>query len=209
LDKIELLGLSDYRVLMIVATRDKMVRSRVVTLDQFVSQDELNSIRNYLNQNFSGWLLSDIATTLQVRLEQASAAYDAILKKLNLLYEKGLLHIPISPEVHMEGAFNLLGIDLHLTREKMREMFRALEEKKRIWQLLDRFLEQPQGEVGVQVGLGEAHPGMRELSLIGVSVVLPNGIAAKVAVLGPMRMNYERVISAVLHVGQAFQSITV
>jgi heat-inducible transcriptional repressor len=48
---------------------------------------------------------------------------------------------------------------------------------------------------------------MRELSLIGVTVALPGGLSAKIAVLGPMRMNYERVISAVLHMGQAFQSV--
>ncbi len=45
----------------------------------------------------------------------------------------------------MEGASNLFGLDLHLTREKMRELLRALEEKKRLMELLDRFLEQPPG----------------------------------------------------------------
>jgi heat-inducible transcriptional repressor len=87
----------------------------------------------------------------------------------------------------------------------MREMFHALEEKKRILQLLDRFLEQPSGEIGVQVGLSEMHPSLRELSLIGISVTLPSGLSAKIAVLGPIRMNYEKAMSAVLHVGQAFQ----
>jgi heat-inducible transcriptional repressor len=49
---------------------------------------------------------------------------------------------------------------------------------------------------------------MNQLSLIGVAVSLPGGAAAKVAVLGPMRMNYERVMSAVYHVGQALQDST-
>jgi len=100
-----------------------------------------------------------------------------------------------------------VGLELHLTREKLRELFRALEEKKRILQLLDRFLEQPSGELGVQVGLGEVHPSMTVLSLIGVTVVLPGGVSAKIAVLGPMRMNYGRVMSAVLQVGNAFRGL--
>jgi len=106
----------------------------------------------------------------------------------------------------MEGASNLFVVDLHLTKEKMRELFRALEEKKRILELLDRFLEQPAGAIGVHVGLEEMHPSMRQLSLIGLPVMLPNGMSAVIAVLGPMRMNYSRVISAVKYVGQAFQS---
>ena len=207
LDQVDLLALSDNRVLMIVVTRDQMVHNRVVPLHEAIPQEELYSIRNYLNHNFSGWMLSEVQVELEKRLEQESAAYDAVLKQLNVLYEKGLLDIAGGPEIHMVGASNLVGLDLHLTREKMRELFQALEQKKKILVLLDRFLEQPQGEVGVQVGLSDVHPSMGELSLIGISVNLPNGLSGKIAVLGPMRMNYERTISAVLHVGQAFQSV--
>ncbi len=102
-----------------------------------------------------------------------------------------------------------MGLDLHLTREKLRELFHTLEEKKRILQLLDRFLEQPAGELGVQVGLADVHPSMRELSLIGISITLAGGLSAKIAVLGPMRMNYGKAMSAVYHVGQAFGSLLV
>jgi heat-inducible transcriptional repressor len=142
---------------------------------------------------------------LAQRLHHASATYDAILRKLTVLYAKGLLDLPAEPEVHMEGASNLVGLDLHLTKEKMRELFRTLEEKKRVLELLDRFLENPAGEIGVHVGLGEMHPSMGELSLIGLPVMLASGIPAVIAVLGPMRMNYVRVMSAVQHVGQAFR----
>src|SRR4029077_12010156 len=127
---------------------------------------------------------------LKRRFEQQSAAYDALLKKLTLLYSKGLLDIELAPELHMEGTSNLVGLDLHLTREKLRELFQTLEEKKRILQLLDRFLEQTGGELAVQVGLADAHPSFSELSLIGVSIPLGGGVYAKIVPLGPMRMNY-------------------
>jgi len=71
---------------------------------------------------------------------------------------------------------------------------------------VDRFLEQPAGEVGVHVGLGETHPAMRELSLIGVPVELAGGMSAVIAVLGPMRMNYGRAMSVVQQLGQTFSS---
>jgi heat-inducible transcriptional repressor len=207
LDQIELLKLADRRVLMIVITRDRTVRNKIVTLDEEVSQDELSSIRNYVNRNFSGWVLTDARRELEQRLAEESALYDEILRRLQVLYGMGLLEIDVSPELHMEGASYLVGLDLHLTREKMRELFRALEEKKRILDLLDRFLEQPSGELGVQVGLAAAHPSMSHLSLIGLSVTLPGGLSAKIAVLGPLRMDYSRVISAVLNVGNTFRAL--
>src|SRR3974390_1705750 len=121
LDQIELLSLGDRRVLMIVVTKDRTVRQRVVSLDERVAQEELESIRNYVNHSFSGWIISEVQAELNRRLEQESAAYDAILRKLTLLNDKGLLDIGLAPEIHLEGASNLVGLDLHLTRERMRE----------------------------------------------------------------------------------------
>jgi len=206
LDQVDLLLLTEGRVLMIVATRDRMVHNRVVTMADPVSTEELQEIRNYINRNFAGWLLDDILRELEGRLSQERAAYDRILQRLHLLYDQGILDLNVSPEIHVEGASNLIGLDLHLTREKMRELFRALEQKKKVLYLLERFLAEPQGEVAVRIGLADAHPSMSELAIIGVSVNLPGGAAGKFAVVGPMRMDYERVISAVNHVAQAFQS---
>ena len=206
LDQVELVSLSERRVLMVVVTRDHQVRNRVVTLEEALSTDELATIRNYINRNFSGWSLENVRRELAQRLNRAEATYDAVLQKLTMLYSKGLLDIALDPpEVRMDGASNLVVLDLHLTKEKMRELFRALEEKKRVLELLDRFLEQPAGEVGVHVGLAGIHPSMRELSLIGLPVCMEDGISAVIAVLGPIRMNYARVISTVQHVGQAFR----
>ncbi|MBV9612792.1 MAG: heat-inducible transcription repressor HrcA [Acidobacteriaceae bacterium] len=208
LDQVELIGLPDGRILMVVATRDRMVRNKVISLADHISQEELISIRNYINYNFGGWLLHDIHRELKRRLELESAAYDTILKRVSLFYSNGLLDLGLMPEVHFEGAGYLIGLDLHLTRERMRELFRALEEKKRVLQLLERFLEQRDGELSIQIGLADIHPSMKELSLIGVRLGLPNGLEATVAVLGPMRMNYSRAVSAVMHVGQALKTAT-
>jgi len=206
LEQVELLGLPDRRILMVVITRDRMVRNKVIQIEDNVTQDELISIRNYINFNFGGWMLPKIHLELKRRLELESAAYDAILRRVNVLYSNGLLDLGAMPEVHFDGAENLIGLDVHLTRERARELFRALEEKKRILHLLERFLESREGEPAIQVGLAEVHPSMSELSLIGVRFTLENGLSAHLAVLGPMRMNYNRALSAVLHVGQAMKS---
>jgi heat-inducible transcriptional repressor len=207
LDQIELLALSEGRVLMILVTRDRMVRNKVVMLGEPVTQDELTSIRNFVNRNFSGWTLREARLELLRRMEMERAAYDAVMRKLSTLYQKGLLESESAPEVHMEGVSNLVGIDLHLTKEKMRDLLRALEEKQRLVELLDHFLQEMPGGVQVRVGLEEAHPAMKELALIGVTLALPSGLTAKIAVLGPMRMQYEKVMGAVLHIGREFSDV--
>jgi heat-inducible transcriptional repressor len=166
----------------------------------------LASIRNYVNRNFTGWQLGAARRELLRRMAEERSLYEAAERKLQLLYQKGLLDIDTVPEVHMEGASNLLGLDLHLTREKLRELLRALEEKKRLIELLDRFLEQPNGELQVHLGLEQVHPAMKDLALIGMTVRMASGLPAKVAVLGPMRMQYERVMAAVVETSRALES---
>ena len=206
LDQIQLVPLSDRRVLMVLVTRDHMVRNRVVTLDEPTSPEDLLSICNFVNRNFRGWQLGKARRELLQRIEQDRELYHDVVHKLQMLYQKGMLEIDTSPEVHMEGASNLLGLDLHLTRERMRELFHALEEKQRVIELLDRFLEAPAGQLTMRVGLEAAHPAMKDLALIGMTIRMASGLPAKVAVLGPMRMNYERVIAAVLQTSRALES---
>jgi heat-inducible transcriptional repressor len=120
LDQVELVPLSDRRVLMILVTSDHVVRNRVVALDRAVSPEELGSIRNYVNRNFSGWQLGEVCRELLRRMAEERALFDAVMRNLQFFFHKGLFAVDTSPEVHMEGASNLMGLDLHLTREKMR-----------------------------------------------------------------------------------------
>ena len=204
LDQVELVALADRRVLMIVATQDHMVHNRVVNLTDAIPQESLNTLRDYVNRNFEGWKIVDARRELLRRIEEERAEYDAVLQRLTVLYRRGLLEVERHPQIHMEGASNLFGLDLHFTKETMRDLFRALEEKQRILELLDRFLEQ-HGELQIHVGLGDVHPSMSELSLIGLTIPQPGGMLTRIAVLGPMRMNYARVIAAVREIGRANQ----
>jgi len=205
LEHIELAALSDRRVLMIVATRDHMVRNRVVTLDRELHQNDLTLLRNYVNHHFAGWTLLRARQELLRRIEEERATYDEMLRHLTLLCEKGLF-ADSDPQLAMDGASYLIGLDLHLTRERMHDLFRALEQKQQVVALLDRFLDNSHGRVGVHVGLEDAHPSMSQLALIGVTVNLPSGVRTRIAVLGPMRMQYDLVIAAVHQIGQAFES---
>jgi heat-inducible transcriptional repressor len=212
LEHLELVALSERRVLMIVATRDRMVRNRVVTLERAMTQDDLVQLRNYVNTNFAGWTLEKARAELLRRIAEERAMYDAVLQQLMLLYQKGLLLADQDPQLAMDGASWLVGLDLHLTRERMRDLFRALEEKKHVVALLDRFLDSSKGQpgqrqVGIHVGLEDAHPAMSDLTLIGVTIDLPTGVRTRIAVLGPMRMHYEKVISTVLQIGRTFEDL--
>ena len=91
LEHLELVALADRRVLMIVATRDRLVRNRVITLDRALSQDDLTQLRNYVNVNFAGWTLERARAELMRRIDEERSLYDVFLQRLTLLCRKGLL----------------------------------------------------------------------------------------------------------------------
>jgi heat-inducible transcriptional repressor len=203
LQQVELVHLSERQYLMVLVTADRLVRNQLVTIAQHLSPSELTEIRNYINFHFSGWTLSKARKELAVRLQEERGQVDELLRKVELFYAKGLLHLGFTPEIYVDGAAYLVGLDLHLTRERMRQLFQALDQKQQILSILDQFLEGTTAQPSVKVGLEEAHPAMGEISLVGMQVPLAGGMAAKVAVLGPLRLNYPRMISAVMQVGKA------
>ena len=69
LDQVELMLLPDRRVLMVIVTRDKMVRHKIIAVDNHLTQDDLTPIRNYVNYHFSGWMLPDIHRELKRRFD--------------------------------------------------------------------------------------------------------------------------------------------
>jgi heat-inducible transcriptional repressor len=207
LSHVELVALPANKLLMVVVSEDGQVWNQLVELDTELTAVELTSIRNYLNVEFRGWRLPDVRLEIERRLQLESAAYDTVLRGLMELHVRGLLDLAIETEVRLGGTSNLLAMDLHLTREALRDLFRTLEEKKRVLSLLDRFVEQHLDAPGVRVGLSEIHPAMEHLSLVGVTVHQPNGLSTRVAVLGPMRMDYARALSAVTQMQHALQSL--
>src|SRR5437763_5506197 len=91
LDQIELIPLAERRVLTVLVTRDRMVRNRVVQLDEPISADELISIRNYINRNFGGWQLGEARRELVRRMLQDRELFQAAMRKVQVLYQRGLL----------------------------------------------------------------------------------------------------------------------
>ncbi len=64
---------------MIVATRDRMVRNRVVTLDRELRRT-MPAAAQLRELDFAGWTLERARAEPLRRIEEERAAYDAILR---------------------------------------------------------------------------------------------------------------------------------
>jgi len=205
LQEIQFVLLLDRRVLVILAPRGRQVRSRLIRPAEAFSQDELNRIANYLNANFSGWRLEDARREIIRRLEQERALYDEMLRRLGALWRQGIMEADSGAAVYLEGVSHLMGRPELSDPQVLRELLRALEEKERMADLLLRYLqaEESRGAQTARVIIGlDMAPPMNDFALIGALCTTADGLAGRVAVLGPPRMPYERVMATVSHVAR-------
>ncbi len=203
LSQIQFVPLRDGKLIAILVTSDGRIENRLIKLDAGsdagLDPRRLERVHGYLNQLLSGMTLDEVRERVIREIADEKNQYDSEVSEALRLGHTVFVVPPERPaEVLVTGQSNLLepGVTADPDREsRMRELLRTLEDKETLLRLLDR----TRTSAGMQVFLG-AETALTALS--GSSVVAtPYGpedtpIGA-LAVIGPMRMNYGKVMSVV------------
>jgi heat-inducible transcriptional repressor len=206
LEHVHFARLGHSRVLTVLVTTAGVVRDRLLTLEHDLSPSELESAANYLNQNFHGWGLESIRKELTRRMDRERHEYDQVLCSLEL-WAKGAMSPMGDRNAHeksifVDGVANLMATEAD--QSNLREIFLALEEKQRIIDLLNAYVDSKQPSVRVVVGLEESIPEMRDLVLIAAPARRGAEHLGTVAVIGPTRMQYASAIGTVTYIADLF-----
>jgi heat-inducible transcriptional repressor len=192
LERIEFIPLRDGKLIAVLVTTDGHIENRLLLED--VEVNRLDSIHNYLNQLLSGMTIDEVRDRVIRELGEDKNKYDeAVATALRLGH--ALFAEQPKQDLVVAGQANLVDASDDAQPDRIRELLRTLEDKETLVRLLDRTRQAE----GLQVFLG-AETAMQALS--GSSVVaMPYGpdeqpIGA-LAVIGPMRMNYGKVMSVV------------
>jgi heat-inducible transcriptional repressor len=196
--------LGDQKVLAVVVTRSGLVRDRVLRLD--LPQTELDLAARYINANFRGWTMEAMRAEIARRIEQERSEYDRLMNSIQQLYDRGALAAEGPAQtVYVEGASNLVG-DAE-DRQRLQELLKTLEEKKKIVELLGAYLDARQEAVRVVIGLDEALPSMRNFVLIGAPARVGDEVRGSLAVIGPTRIDYQHTMTAVSYIARLFDKL--
>jgi heat-inducible transcriptional repressor len=194
------------RVLAVVVTQSGVVHDRMMRLERDLDQSDLNTAANYINENFRGWIISQVKTELRRRIDDERSEYDRLMKSLDELYKGGALAAEEpAKNIFVEGVANLVGNDQD--RLRLRDLVKTLEEKERVADLLSAYLDTRQEAVRVVIGLEEAVPEMRNFVLIGAPAHVGEEMRGSLAVIGPTRMDYQHTITAVSYIAQLFDKL--
>ena len=203
LEHIHFSRLHQRRVLAVVVTRSGMVRDRVLALDQDLSSIQLETAANFLNEHFRGWNIDRVRNELARRVDHERTVYQQLSDAIDLWSRTIPSDFVQEQSVYIDGVVNLIG--LPADRDRLRAMLSALEEKQRLIELLNAYVDTSEQSVRVIFNLEQQDPGMAGLVLIAAPAQVSGDSA--VAILGPKRMNYESAINAVSYIAQLLHRI--
>lgn len=204
---IDFVRLSDGRILVITVSRNGFVQDRLVRIDEDLTQDELNRTANYVNAHFSGMSLPAIRAELLKRLSEEKALYDRLLQNAIMICSRDLTESDDnSAEVFVEGASNIVAKPDFTDVERLRELLRVFEEKNRLVKILTECLSgAPEQPVSIRIGAENSLPSLSRCTVISSHYGYENQIVGSVGVVGPIRMEYARMIGLVNYVARLLE----
>ena len=196
LSQIEFLPLSDRRVLAIMVVNNEEVQNRILHLDRDFSADELRRAANYLNQEFAGRDLDDVRQRILEKLRETRANMNQLMAD-----EIQIASAALSPEESDQKAYilagqtNLMDIADLSDVDKLRELFDGFTRQRDILHLLDQSLAA--GGIQIFIGQESGYRMLDECSLVAAPYEVNHEVVGVLAVIGPTRMAYERIIPIV------------
>jgi len=196
---IEFTKVATNAALAVFFSEEGILQNKVLPIEQSMTQDQLTSISNYLNDEFSGKPIKWIRKELLQRLRLEKEHYNQLAQKAHNL--SSALFEDNNNELLVQGALNLLDQpEFNEDIGKIKTLLKTLEEKTKLINLLDSCLDHE----GMTILIGEENlqEEMDNCSLIAQNYQIGKEKAGTLAVFGSKRMDYKKIISIVNYTAQ-------
>lgn len=195
LRQVEFLPLSGQRVLVVLVVNRSEVQNRIIHTSRDYTDIELRQAANYINKTYAGCDLDNICEGLLSTMDADRAQMDVLMQATMDIAGKALRQDRKDSDYVVSGESNLLEGGQMDSIEKVRDLFDAFNRKRDILHLLERSMKAD----GVQIFIGResGYQPFEEYSLVSAPYKVDNGPVGVLAVVGPTRMDYEKVIPTV------------
>lgn len=193
LRQIDFLPLADQRVLAIIVFNDQEVEHRVLPMSTTLSSSRLKESSNFINTHYSGhslgWIRKRIRRSMWGDRRQIDALERTTLEMAELFFRDQ------EEDVLVSGQDRLLNAIESEPLEELRTLYRALSLKEELVSLLDHCLDA--NGVKLFIGSEGGAASLEECSVIASPYHMNGEWVGALAVIGPTRIPYKRVIPLV------------
>lgn len=190
---IEVLSLQPQVLMVVVITSTGGVNKRMFTFDRAVDPGLADWAASYLNERLVGTGLGARRLTQRLLDNSLSRAESEFLASLMPVFtDRSEADEDL---VYIDGTSRLLELDRSGDVSQLNSLMEMLERRVTMLGLLRVALGGH--EVRVRIGTENEQPALSSLALVAASYGLPQRSLGTVSVIGPLRMDYPRVISVV------------
>lgn len=194
--KLKFIQLSKVEVgkLLIVTVLDgNIVKNSIIMLDNDLSNDEILNLNILLNNNLIGMAMDEINLNVITKMkEQAGTRRSIIDLVLNEVADA--IHANEEDlQIYSEGTTNIFKYPELSDGEKAGELINALEQTEFLRNLC---VETPNQD-GIQFYIGDEtqNQSMKDCSIVTANYALGEGLRGTIGIVGPKRMDYDKVVS--------------
>lgn len=194
LKHVQFISLGGDGVLTVLVSQDHQVQTRFVRSATRYTQGQLDRFSQFLNELCQNLTLGETRRQILARMEEDKNLFDKIVSQALSLSRQALQNEE-EEELYIEGTSQILDYpEFAADVDKIRMLFKAFEEKHHLINLLDQTL----ASQGVQIIISpDEHFPEMQLSVVASSYSGDHTPVGSLGVIGPMRMDYSRVIPIV------------
>jgi heat-inducible transcriptional repressor len=195
--RIELISIDNSTALAILMTDTGLVRNAVMEIEDGITQEDLSKISRFLNRELNDVSLSDVKNFLLRRALAEKDSFFYLYKRAMEIAHLGSF-LDYEDRLWLDGTSYILEQPEFKDLKKMRILVRALEGKRDLLDIL--IVDADEEGTRVHIGSEIEYSDINSCSLVVASYKVRGRIAGTLGVIGPMRMEYAKVIPIVSYV---------
>lgn len=190
LKKISIVPIDRETAVALIVTDTGHVENKLIHLPPSIDGGQIEKIVNILNDQLVGVPLIELGTRIQ---NEVAALFRQHVNNYEQMVSSLTQTLQIVPDekIFFGGKTNMLSQPEFNDIDKVRSLLSIIEHEKELYQLI---VKNPLG-VHVKIGSENDDPAMENCSLITATYSVGEKQFGSIAILGPTRMDYSRVIS--------------
>ena len=199
-ERLDMVLLSSSRIMVVLSIQSLFVRTIVMELNLEVSRQQIENVIELLNQRLSGLTLSEIRNSISWRLadcDKDRALLNMIVRSAGNLFDDS----PVLERLYIAGAEHIVNQPEFDQPQKVRDLVCMIEDKNRMAELLEKDggitpVMSSGLDVSISIGRENTASTAGDFTVVTTPYYVGNTIG-RLGVLGPKRMDYERVVRLV------------
>lgn len=201
LEKIQIVQLTSSRIMVIVSVCSGLIKTITLEIDAEVKEQQIFNIQQLLNERLAGLKFSEIRTSFEERVKDVTTeTYRPIIRVFLDSVDKIFTDFS-SDKAIIAGTKNMLNQPEFEDLERFQSVIELIENKDIIIHILDKKNLSQEKEVSVSIGQEIEDEKLSDYSMITKEYRVGD-LTGTLGIMGPKRMDYSKVIAAVVYVAE-------